>query len=204
MADRGWWMVHRTVRPLAARPFITSTTFLAWKESRPEVGSSRKSRLGVPTISTPMEHRRLSPPETPRGKPPGRPHSVSAASLRPSSSMRLATVATLSASGTPGGWRRRAWSSRVSRTVRNGTSCSSCMTYAAMERKAGVRGAPPARTSPVQWPPAGRRPQSAFSRLVLPEPVGPMTARTWPGRAAPEMSRSTTLGASPLRLPAIS
>jgi hypothetical protein len=44
--DRGWWITDITSRPFLARSFIDSMTERAWKESNPEVGSSRKRTAG--------------------------------------------------------------------------------------------------------------------------------------------------------------
>jgi len=41
-------------------------TFSAWKESRPVVGSSKKSSMGLASSSHPMLKRFFSPPERPR------------------------------------------------------------------------------------------------------------------------------------------
>lgn len=44
--DRGWWITDITSLPFFARSFIDSITERAWKESNPEVGSSRKRTAG--------------------------------------------------------------------------------------------------------------------------------------------------------------
>lgn len=62
----GWWMVRITVLPLRAMWCTLSMTLWALVESRPEVGSSRKSNEGPCIMSTPIDTRRRSPPDTPR------------------------------------------------------------------------------------------------------------------------------------------
>ncbi|KAK1268744.1 hypothetical protein QJS04_geneDACA006469 [Acorus gramineus] len=62
----GWWMVRTTVLPARAMSWTLSITPCALVESRPDVGSSRKRRDGPWIMSTPIETRRRSPPETPR------------------------------------------------------------------------------------------------------------------------------------------
>ena len=59
------------------------------------------------------------------------------------------------------------------------------MTYATRSLKSSDLAAPLTVTSPDRMPPAGTLPLSTFKRLVLPLPVGPMSAMTWLGNAAP-------------------
>jgi hypothetical protein len=61
----GWWIVRITVLPERAMWCTFSMTLWALVESRPEVGSSRKSNDGPWMMSTPMETLRRSPPDTP-------------------------------------------------------------------------------------------------------------------------------------------
>ena len=61
----GWWMVQRMVLPAAARLLSTMTTFCAMYESRPEVGSSQKSRGGLVRTSHAKASSLDSPPEMP-------------------------------------------------------------------------------------------------------------------------------------------
>lgn len=68
----------------------TSMTVSAVNESNPVVGSSRKMREGSVINSTPMEHRFLSPPETPLTNGP--PILVSAALFSFSSSRISSTT----------------------------------------------------------------------------------------------------------------
>mmetsp|Transcript_2718 Transcript_2718/g.8935 ORF Transcript_2718/g.8935 Transcript_2718/m.8935 type:complete len:106 (+) Transcript_2718:166-483(+) len=64
----GWWIVHTTTLPSRAIPLSWSTSSAAEKESRPDVGSSRKQTSGPVTSSTPMAVRFFSPPERPLTK----------------------------------------------------------------------------------------------------------------------------------------
>jgi len=59
-------MVARTETPLRASAFKSLTIRKAVEESKPLVGSSRSSRLGLIIISYPIDVLFLSPPETPR------------------------------------------------------------------------------------------------------------------------------------------
>mmetsp|Transcript_10323 Transcript_10323/g.40331 ORF Transcript_10323/g.40331 Transcript_10323/m.40331 type:complete len:221 (-) Transcript_10323:179-841(-) len=183
--ERGWWMVQTTLLPLPAKSLSADITFCAWNESNPDVGSSRKIAAGSRTISTPMLHRFRSPPLSPRRKPPGDPTGESLTFFNPSSAMSLSTLSAFSLSGVDGGKRSLAWSMNVSCTVRNAKSSSSCITYATRSLKSSDLACPFTVTSPLRIPPAGTRPERTFSRLVLPLPVGPMSAMTWWGRAAP-------------------
>lgn len=67
------------------------------------------------------------------------------------------------------------------------------MTYATLCAKSSDRGSPFTLTSPVSWPPVGTLPDRTFNKLVLPLPVGPISAMTWCGNAAPVSPLSTCL-----------
>ena len=112
---RGWWITATTAVPSSASCLSSATTCCAWKASRPEVGSSRKSRLGLPMSSQPMESRLRSPPEMPRRL--ASPTIVSAALTSESLLSRLSTTARFSSSDTLDGSRSRAANMSVSRTV---------------------------------------------------------------------------------------
>ena len=58
-------MLKRTVKPRFASALSVSITFWAVLESRPLVGSSRKSTVGLVINSYPIEVLFLSPDETP-------------------------------------------------------------------------------------------------------------------------------------------
>ena len=64
MSAEGWWIVVSTVRPAAARRLSSLTVDSAPSESRPVVGSSRKTARGSVTSAMPIDTRRRSPPET--------------------------------------------------------------------------------------------------------------------------------------------
>lgn len=58
-------MVYMIVRPVLERSFRVSITEVAVNESRPVVGSSKKTRYGSVISSTPIDVLFRSPPETP-------------------------------------------------------------------------------------------------------------------------------------------
>lgn len=58
-------MVDTIVLPPVANLLSNSITYNAVDESRPVVGSSRNTKLGFVSNSTPIEARFLSPPDTP-------------------------------------------------------------------------------------------------------------------------------------------
>jgi hypothetical protein len=58
----GLWVVSTVVVPLSARPRNSAITSAAVAGSRPEVGSSRKSAVGLVSSSTAMLARLRSPP----------------------------------------------------------------------------------------------------------------------------------------------
>mmetsp|Transcript_85633 Transcript_85633/g.261991 ORF Transcript_85633/g.261991 Transcript_85633/m.261991 type:complete len:213 (-) Transcript_85633:204-842(-) len=199
MLLRGWWMVTTTVCPCWAKALSVCMTCIAWKLSKPDVGSSRKTMRGWWINSQPMLTRLRSPPEMPRC--PGRslPMTVSAAGKRPKREM---AASTRWARSTACGKRSLATKDKVSRTVDNANKASSCSTYAVTEgtsrRVTGSMASPfaPTRMSPSSRLPlgaAGVRPANAFNNEVLPEPLGPRMANTSPGRARPLTPSSTTL-----------
>ena len=59
----GWWIVHTTVQPAAARVASWSQTALAMNESKPLVGSSAKITDELLKRSLAMQSRFFSPPE---------------------------------------------------------------------------------------------------------------------------------------------
>ena len=157
----------------------------AWNESNPDVGSSRNNASGSPTISTPIFTRFRSPPDTPRGNPPGDPTALVRTLCNPNSPMIPVTAASTS-SLVKLALRNEQCNVSVSSTVMNGNNNSSCMTYAVFSRaNASSRASPFTRTSPRTTPPSGVRPDSAFSRDVFPLPVGPMSASTSPDAPRP-------------------
>lgn len=96
--------------------------------SRPLVGSSRKSNLGLMRISRPMLTLLFSPPLIPRRCQ--LPMTVSAQSWRPISIIVPSTKARFSSRGILSGRRRRAEYEIISLTVKVPIKVSSCVTYA--------------------------------------------------------------------------
>mmetsp|Transcript_90015 Transcript_90015/g.280159 ORF Transcript_90015/g.280159 Transcript_90015/m.280159 type:complete len:144 (-) Transcript_90015:366-797(-) len=62
----GAWTVAITVAPSFTRFFSSTQTSFAMRESRPDVGSSRKTTLGRVTSASAMFTRFVWPPEMPR------------------------------------------------------------------------------------------------------------------------------------------
>ncbi|KAF1879186.1 hypothetical protein Lal_00047859 [Lupinus albus] len=136
-------------------------------ESSPEVGSSKKRRIGSWMMSIPIETLRRSPPETPRW---------------PSSPiMRLR------------GKRNSAAKVRVSSTVSIGKRRSSCITYAEITFKSRDPNASPfSATVPLSFPFAILFASASIS-VDFPEPLAPSTAMISPSRASPEISFNKVL-----------
>lgn len=82
-----------TFTPLAAKFYKTEITCKAVAESKPVVGSSKKSTLGSVNNSTPIEVRFRSPPETPLINE--LPTLVAAHFSNPSSSINFSTLTIL-------------------------------------------------------------------------------------------------------------
>ena len=176
------------MRPARASLRSVSITDCAWNESRPEVGSSRKTSGGSFNNSTPMLTRLRSPPDTPRTR--WLPTRVSAHATRPSSEMISSTRRARASSDVDGGSRRRAANAKVSRTVERAKSASSCSTYAEIIGIFPSHGTPLTSTEP--WSLAlrviGTRPASVLRSDVLPLPLGPMIARRLAASSEPETS----------------
>mmetsp|Transcript_3345 Transcript_3345/g.11579 ORF Transcript_3345/g.11579 Transcript_3345/m.11579 type:complete len:227 (+) Transcript_3345:1370-2050(+) len=171
-----------------ARSRRASTTTQAVVESRPDVGSSQQSSRGFVSISWPTMRRFRSPPDTPRSMPP--PTMASAQCDRRRSSMHSSTCRSFSAS-VASARRSRAEKTSVSRMVRPGNTRSSCSMNATWRFSALDH----ARSAPYQTLPplTGPRRAMALSRLVLPQPVGPMSAVSSPAGTSPlHGARATT------------
>ena len=69
IAGEGWWRDSMTMQPELASDLRVETTCFADDESRPLVGSSKRTIFGFVTISIATETRRRSPPEMPRIRP---------------------------------------------------------------------------------------------------------------------------------------
>ena len=74
----GWWMVQITVLPWLARLLSISTTLVAIKLSRPEVGSSQNIKAGLVRTSEARDSLFIWPPEMPFTPWSGFPITVSA------------------------------------------------------------------------------------------------------------------------------
>ena len=90
-----------TRRPFAATDFMESMTARAWKESNPEVGSSRNNTAGSEISCAAMFALFLSPPEIPRCF--SSPIMVSLVFPKPSSSITSDTSAFLASNVTVSG-----------------------------------------------------------------------------------------------------
>mmetsp|Transcript_12770 Transcript_12770/g.38319 ORF Transcript_12770/g.38319 Transcript_12770/m.38319 type:complete len:354 (+) Transcript_12770:657-1718(+) len=180
-SEGGWWMVHATVAPAFATFFSSCTTVRAENESRPDVGSSRKTIFGLVMRSTPTEVLLRCPPEMPGFS--ADPTRTSAHSSRPSSTRRLCTRPSRSAEDSVAGSRSAAEKLSASRGVVVGSRASSCMTYATLARFATVSiSSPSILTTPLMSfvGDGAMRPASTFSRLDLPAPLGPIMAQICP------------------------
>mmetsp|Transcript_159401 Transcript_159401/g.511424 ORF Transcript_159401/g.511424 Transcript_159401/m.511424 type:complete len:208 (+) Transcript_159401:1256-1879(+) len=184
-------MLTTTVWPCLAKPLSVCMTLIAWKLSKPDVGSSTKIRRGWWSNSQPMLTRFRSPPDTPRWPGMSLPTTVSATGVRPSCANVHSTRESRSEAS---GKRNRAIIAKVSRTVESANNASSCSTYAIMAGRSreeiGTNASPraPMPISPRREAPRGRigvRPANELRSDVLPDPLGPMTAKTWPGTARP-------------------
>ena len=139
-----------------------------------------------------MEARFRSPPETPRTL--SLPMGVSRAFTKPNSAIHASTKAIFSTSVTVEGKKKVAASVNVSTTVKCAYRLSSCKTYAELARNfASSRVWPLILTLPdkldTEDEPVGTLAANKFSRLVLPQPVGPIIANNSPDCVFPETFR---------------
>ena len=116
-------------------------SLLADVESSPEVGSSRSSRLGSTSISSPMLTRLRSPPDSPR-TPRTPPTMLCATLARPSSRATASACARFSPAPSARGSRSSAVYHSVSATVRCGYSTSCCVTNPVRRLTAPEKGCP--------------------------------------------------------------
>ncbi|KAB8102333.1 hypothetical protein EE612_033804, partial [Oryza sativa] len=178
--ELGWWMESTTVVPRAAATARRQpTTTCAEEESRPEVGSSRRRTPGSRRRASPMDTRRRSPPDSRVAET-----RVCAAWPSRRSARRAATAADASAAA---GYSSDAAKANVSATVSNGSATSICGTWADNRRNEDGRSGAALRSS---LPCVGAvRAARMSSRVDLPAPLGPTTARISPGRAVSDTSR---------------
>mmetsp|Transcript_21093 Transcript_21093/g.62979 ORF Transcript_21093/g.62979 Transcript_21093/m.62979 type:complete len:269 (+) Transcript_21093:307-1113(+) len=200
--DEGWWMDAMTATRLRrARSRSASTTAQAVDESRPDVGSSQQMSRGLVSISWPTMSRLRSPPEMVLALPSVLDTMVSAHDCRCRSSMDCSTCSSFCARGMPAR-RSRAEKARDSRTVRPANVRSSC----SMKATWRLRDEDQARSVPYHtWPElTGPRRAMAFRRLVLPQPVGPMSATARPASTSPEHGASASTSRCGARLTSVS
>ena len=114
------------VIPVLTSPLTTVMTSLAVNESRPEVGSSRKSTRGLVTSAMPMLTRLACPPLMPRARLD--PMRTSRQGASASCSMTALTLATFVAAGVASGFLSSAVYISISATVRFASSVSNCST----------------------------------------------------------------------------
>ena len=175
--------------PVARKSLNAPTTFCAWKVN-PDVGSSRKIALGSRTISADVTPLTLAPRQSARDPLLGqRGHR---GVLQPELGNETVDACCLLRVQN----RRRKAETRVQRK---------CLARRGTEEELFLRTSPRAGESslvtPVylhitaQHPPAGTRPERTFRRLVLPLPVGPMSAMTWFGTTAPVKPLRTSFAA---------
>ena len=154
-------------------------------ESRPLVGSSRNKMSGLVTSRLATLSRFFWPPLRPFLI--GVPTIVCACDCRPKLAMRSSTRRNASRRVTLLGSASRAAKIIVSRTVILPMSASSCSTYADTLRITdAVAFSPLAKIVPVVTAPAAAgRCANAFSSVVLPEPLGPISASISPAWTMP-------------------
>mmetsp|Transcript_342 Transcript_342/g.983 ORF Transcript_342/g.983 Transcript_342/m.983 type:complete len:223 (-) Transcript_342:62-730(-) len=187
----GWWMVVMMLRPPVARPRSVATSCSAVVLSSPLVGSSSRSTDGLMRSSCPTETRLRSPPDTPRWKYP--PMRVLRHLERPSAFKTVVTRSVCSAMLMVRGSRRRAAKYSVSHTVSASYSRSSCKTNPTCRLARLVMGLPLYKTCPLTSTVFGTRPPMMDSSDVFPDPLGPMSARSSPGRQHPLTPSSTMI-----------
>mmetsp|Transcript_117065 Transcript_117065/g.338389 ORF Transcript_117065/g.338389 Transcript_117065/m.338389 type:complete len:224 (-) Transcript_117065:139-810(-) len=183
---RGWWMTT-TAKTLSLRVTLRKAAMQssASVAERPDVGSSQ-NRIGA-LAATPRAKitRRRCPPEIPRTSGP--PMYVCCTSARPNSSINASVKSRAACfpECAPGCCFKRALNSMASRTRQCAGMWSSCPTEAAMRLKVvGSRGCPFTRTSPscaLLFFMA-----NMSNKVVLPDPLGPMTATSSPDLNSPE------------------
>ena len=144
-----------------------------------------------PRVSLAMANRRRSPPDIPATAfpPVSPPTMVSAHDINDIFRNVASTTSRASASDSP---LKRASSSSVSRTVKLLKNFGSCSTYDnATSRESRLSAVPLNRMFPTSVFPrlTSRREESAFNKVVLPQPLGPRIASTRPGEAYAEDPR---------------
>mmetsp|Transcript_28218 Transcript_28218/g.61952 ORF Transcript_28218/g.61952 Transcript_28218/m.61952 type:complete len:204 (-) Transcript_28218:591-1202(-) len=183
----GWWMEVMMVRPPEARERRVCSSLRAVVESRPLVGSSRNSTEGLMSSSWPMDTRLRSPPDTPRIM--WLPMMVSLHLLRPRPCSTISTRDTLTSCDQERGRRSTAAKYNVSNTVSSAKRRSSWLTKPSFLLDPLLRGAPLKVMVPVVR--AVERPPSTVSKLLFPEPEGPIRARSSPGCTQPDTLNKT-------------
>ena len=173
----------------------------AANESRPDVGSSRKSTDGLAISEQAMVRRRFSPPLRPRTlMPPGSvpPTCVLRDRHRPIVSRTMRMRSSTSAAERRPPMRRRAWNWSVSSADIVGTNMSLWLTKADTRRKRLPTGLPFIQIAPSILP-AGLYPERISRSVDLPAPEGPTMAHISPGTTAPVAGARICFGRSVLR-----
>ena len=189
-------MLITNVHPVWSRRFRRlAITSHAIALSRPLVGSSRNMHFGEHSSAHATAHRFISPPETPRMR--RLPTYVSAQRSRLSCAMTLETRARFSATSSESEQHTETPLTRsrfeslgslaiaanmiVSRTVAPPKKQSCCWMYAVSFLTRLVLGTAPSKRA---WPntlPSVLRRLTISSSVVLPAPLGPITAHMSPG-----------------------
>mmetsp|Transcript_1222 Transcript_1222/g.5179 ORF Transcript_1222/g.5179 Transcript_1222/m.5179 type:complete len:261 (+) Transcript_1222:1064-1846(+) len=193
MVYDGWWIVQMMVRFNCSSPTRSlrmRTTSSAILESNPDVASSTKTTAGSVSSSMPMETRLRCPPLIPfRSTLPTR---TSAQSSRLSLARMPATRALRALADTLR--RSAAVYPSVSLGVRPARSTSSCGMKQAICLKLAGMGPSLTVSVPLRIPLEWLCPASTLSSVVLPAPLGPMSATSSPGRKVTLSSLSRALG----------
>mmetsp|Transcript_120573 Transcript_120573/g.346404 ORF Transcript_120573/g.346404 Transcript_120573/m.346404 type:complete len:239 (+) Transcript_120573:1241-1957(+) len=189
---RGWWMtttqVTKSLLQMVRKAEMQTSASVA---DRPEVGSSQKSREAWAATPRAKLTRRLWPPEIPRTSSP--PIMLSWTSCKPKVSSKMPTQLSGFLCPSVGGCFNLALNNTASRTFQCAGIMSSWPTYAAMRRnRRCFRGRPFTQTSPSYL--AVFFSASMSRSVVLPLPLGPISAMSSPGAKCPETGSKMVLG----------
>mmetsp|Transcript_44413 Transcript_44413/g.127257 ORF Transcript_44413/g.127257 Transcript_44413/m.127257 type:complete len:223 (+) Transcript_44413:1240-1908(+) len=200
----GWWIAQRTVTPRPDKPLRMLTMSVAAAESRPLVGSSQSRSWGrPPMIARPTLRRLFSPPEIPRSPWVSSPIGVPAQASNFKTARISSTRFWRSSAGVAAGNRSSAAKPSISRGVRALRKTSCCGTTLATSRiYSGSTKWPLTKASPSNFDPGEERPLINVNKEVLPEPLAPMMADSFPGGKTQETPNNTVRGGTFLELPA--
>mmetsp|Transcript_33905 Transcript_33905/g.89874 ORF Transcript_33905/g.89874 Transcript_33905/m.89874 type:complete len:311 (-) Transcript_33905:285-1217(-) len=195
---RGWWMTMMLVMPSWVIFFSEAQTATELLESRPEVGSSRKSKVGCAASSRPMLTRFRWPPLMPRcSTPPTMLFWMSTTCITLRTSFVMCSILFLCV---PTLFRSRAENWICSRTVRCSWTMSSCGTKPMMDLMFPIWAALPLILIVPPMSPYVALPQSTFMKVVLPAPEGPMMAHIRPLSNSPVTPFRTRFPLAPFRV----